>query len=79
MKRTNKDIKQTSERFAGLTVPKGTRVSGPITEGSTKGCYWVDEFGWIADQTGSKDSIQKHDAVHYGIVIQPEDVEESNQ
>jgi hypothetical protein len=72
--KTNKELKLDG-RYSGLTVPQGTTVI-PINEGATAGHYWVNEFKWIADQTGFPDSMQKWDAVHYGITVAPGDVEE---
>ena len=71
--KTNKEI-----TYKGYTVPAGTRVTpmhrtGSAAEGPQK--YWVDEFAWTEKATGFKDSLLKHDAVHYGIVVDAADVE----
>lgn len=55
-----------------VTIPKHTRCR-KITEGSTAGSFWVDDLSWI-DQKA--DSLLYHDAVHRGIVLPPDWVEE---
>lgn len=45
-----------------------------IDGGSTAGKFWLDEFP--ADLF-PPNSFVRHDAVHYGIVVEPEEVEEA--
>lgn len=56
-----------------LNLPRGLRCV-QITRGGTVGKYWIDEFPLHIFPAGS---ILKHDAIHYGIVIGPEMVEEA--
>lgn len=53
-----------------VTLPAGLRVK-PIKEGGTKGKYFLDEFP--SDIFPPK-SIVLHDAVHYGVVLEPSEV-----
>lgn len=70
-----------SGRYKGLTVPAGTRVTECAKLGSFAADpathYWVDEFAWIEKQTGFRDSLYKHDAVHYGITLTADQVQEA--
>lgn len=51
-----------------FTFPKGTRCKR-ITEGDVIGKYWVADLSTIPN-----DHIAKHDAVHYGIIVEPTEV-----
>ncbi len=74
--KTNKVITATFGPSCGpthrsVTLPAGLRVRR-ITEGGTRGKFWIDEF---PKDLFPPNSFELHDAVHYGIVIEPEDVE----
>lgn len=53
-----------------VLVRAGLRVV-PITEGRTRGKFWLDEF---PDEEFKPGSTIRHDAVHYGVVLEPEEV-----
>ena len=54
-----------------VDIPKGTRCR-LITEGGTLGCFFVDDLAWIPQDQG----FLRHDAIYYGIVLQPDEVEQ---
>ncbi len=71
--RTKDEIRTTfavSRMRYDITIPKGTRCRR-IREGSTIGKFWVDDLSWI----DRNDGFLMHDATHYGIVLEPEQVE----
>jgi hypothetical protein len=55
-----------------VTIPKGLRCT-LITEGSTKGKFFLNEF---PPSIFPFQSIIRHDAIHYGIVLELFEVEE---
>lgn len=73
MKITNKNIEttfQAGQTLYAVSVPAGLRVT-EIDRGSTKGKFFLDQFPPHIFPTGS---MMLHDAQHYGIVIEPQDV-----
>jgi thioredoxin-related protein len=54
-----------------VTVRAGLRVV-PITEGSTRGKFFLDEF---PEADFPRRSTLRHDAEHYGVVLEPYEVE----
>lgn len=54
-----------------VTVRAGLRVV-PITEGSARGKFWLDEF---PEEDFPRRSTLRHDAEHYGVVLEPYEVE----
>jgi hypothetical protein len=54
-----------------IDIPKGTRCRR-IPEGQTMGKYWVDDLTWVPKDQG----FLRHDATHYGIVLEPDEVED---
>lgn len=57
--------------YADFTLPAGLRCR-PINEGSTAGKYFLHEF---PRAIFPPNSFILHDATHYGITIEPEDIE----
>ena len=57
-----------------LTLPAGLRVKRieGLGAGSGLGKFWLDEFPVDLFPLGS---IKLHDAVHYGVVLSPEEVQ----
>lgn len=75
--RTKGDIVMPFRVYGDVTIPAGTKCS-PVTPypTQTRPQFWIDDFGWIEKVTGFKDSMLKHDAVHYGIWLEADQVEE---
>ena len=55
-------------------LPKGLRCQ-IILEGGTKGKFFLDEF---PKDIFPPNSFERDDAIHYGVIINPEDVEFSS-
>jgi hypothetical protein len=66
-----KSIGPAGSRKQPVTVRAGLRVV-PITEGSTKGKFWLDEF---PESDFPRRSTLRHDAEHYGVVLEASEVE----
>lgn len=58
--------------WTNLVIPAGTRCKR-IETGSTRGKYWIDEFGWMENTPNIQ--LLRHDAEHYGIIVEPDAVE----
>jgi hypothetical protein len=71
MKTKLETVKQYGPSKIESTIPAGLRVA-PITRGRTTGKYWLDEF---PESIFPRNSIQRHDAEHYGITFEPNEVE----
>jgi hypothetical protein len=54
-----------------IDIPAGLRVMR-IMEGGTQGCYWLNEF----PKSVFSSPLLRMDAMNYGIVLTPEQVEE---
>lgn len=68
-----KKTKAVTTQFKGqtLAIPAGLRAVR-ITSGATAGNYFVDEF---PTSLFPINSIIRHDAVHYGVMLTPSEVE----
>jgi hypothetical protein len=58
-------------RHGQITLPAGLRCT-PIRGGSTSGKFFLDQF---PEDLFPRNSIERHDAVHYGVVLEPDQVE----
>lgn len=56
--------------YGVLDIPAGLRVK-LIAEGGTKGKFFLDQFPASIFPSGS---FIRHDAVHYGVVLDPDQV-----
>jgi hypothetical protein len=59
--------------YAGLVIPAGTRCR-MIDVGGTAGKYWIDDLAFFKN-TKQPVGLLLHDATHYGIVVDAEEVE----
>jgi hypothetical protein len=59
--------------YEDFKVPAGLRCK-PIMEGSTSGKFWLDE---LPRDIFPPNSFIRHDATHYGVVIEEADVVEA--
>ena len=72
--RTTHEIHLLAYRNYGpLGIPAGLRCR-PITEGGTAGKFFLDEF---PSALFAPNSFLLHDAIHYGVVLEPADVAEA--
>ena len=67
MKYTAYVIHQEFRNYGKIKIHAGLRVS-PIKEGAYAGRFFLDEF---PTETFPKNSMILHDAIHYGVVIEP--------
>ena len=70
MKKTATEIKM-HYRGYDITIPKGTQTTHRTASGIDESYNFINDFSWIPDNS----PILKHDAMHYGINIDPNLIE----
>lgn len=73
--KVTKQCKVNFREYGEIEIPEGLRVT-EIKEGSTKGSYFLDQF---PANLFPPNSIIKHDAVHYGVVLSKDQVMDRSQ
>lgn len=74
MKQTKQVIKMNFRGY-DIEIPAGTRTTHKTAMGEDPKYNFIDDFGWIPKETG----MLRHDAVHYGINIAPELLEDTDK